>query len=159
MRIEQWIMCLVTLSATITMARQQPKLSRRQRIRAMLANHKTTSIPVTQGKMADDPFQYNSYQPALPPIFNMWVTWDPVWDRRLTTTTISTTTTTRSTSTTSTENSPYAHWYYQDDWGQVQGPSSSDTMFGWEQGGYFRYSILKINTQHIIYIMSDLSCI
>ena len=129
--------CLVSLSPGTVQSRRLAKLSRRQRILAMLENHDgTTRQPNVE--LADDP---SLYQPTLPPIFNMWVTWDPTWSRRpvnaRSTTSTPTTPTTKTTTTQSTRSLPDA-WYYQDDWGQMQGPYSSTTMLRWEQEGYFR---------------------
>ena len=125
---------LVSLLAMPTTTRRVTRLGRRQRIRAMLGTHLTTAQPQSL---------YQHYRPTLPPIFNMWVTWDPAWrinptpGRR---STLARSTTERSTTTKSTtlvSSQPEA-WYYRDDYGQVQGPYSSSTMLGWEQGGYFR---------------------
>ena len=99
-------------------------------------HHGTTSQPSIE--LADDPSQY---QPTLPPIFNMWVTWDPTWSRRPIPARSTTPRGTTSTTTTTTTESPRSMtdmWYYQDDWGQIQGPYSSTTMLWWEKEGYLR---------------------
>ena len=126
---------ILILLITGVMSRRK-KLSRRKRIQALLENHETTLSSQTQDvELADEP-----QSPTLPPIFNMWVTWDPSWYAG-----ISTTTSTASPETTESAStipvssaSAFNKWYYQDDWGQIQGPYSSDIMLTWETAGYFR---------------------
>ena len=69
--------------------------------------------------------------PTLPPVYNTWLTFDRSWFAKQTELTTTTTTT-------PTLVSQRKIWYYQDDFGKIQGPFSSRMMSIWEKQGYFR---------------------
>ena len=73
--------------------------------------------------------------PTLPPVYNTWLTFDRSWFAKQTELTTTTTTTTTSTPALVSQRKI---WYYQDDFGKIQGPFSSRMMSIWEKQGYFR---------------------